>query len=77
MYRFHYDYFRKKYAAAKILFKYTDSLMYCVERADIYKELFAEREHFDFASFDKAARLVDRLAASKNGLHSSTRPTTK
>ena len=47
MYRFHYDYFMKKYPAAKMLFTDTDSLMYWVETADIYKELFVEREHFD------------------------------
>ena len=56
MYRFHYDYFMKQYPAAKMLFTDTDSLMYWVETADIYKELFTEREHFDFASFDKASR---------------------
>ena len=59
MYRFHYDYFMKKYPAAKMLFTDTDSLMYLVETADIYKELFAEREHFDFSSFDKASPFFD------------------
>ena len=38
-----------------MLFTDTDSLMYWVETADINKELFAEREHLDFASFDKAS----------------------
>ena len=33
--------------------------MYWVETADIYKELFGEREHFDFASFDKASPFFD------------------
>ena len=59
MYRFHYDYFRKKYPAAKMLVTDTDSLMYWVETADIYKELVAEREHFDFAAFDKACPFFD------------------
>ena len=59
MYRFHYDYFRKKYPAAKMLFTATESLMYWLDTADIYKELFAEREHFDFASFDKASPFFD------------------
>ena len=59
MYRFHYDYFMKKYPAAKMLFTDTDSHMYCVETADIYKELYAEREHFDFASFDKESPFFD------------------
>ena len=54
----------KKYPTAKMLFTHTDSLMYWLETADIYKELFAEREHFDIASFEKASPF-------------STRPTTK
>ena len=59
MNRFHYNYFMKKYPAAKLLFTDTDSLMYWVETADIYKELFADREHFDFASFDKTSPFFD------------------
>ena len=42
-----------------MLFTDTDSLMYWVETADIYKELFAEREHFDFACFEKASAFFD------------------
>ena len=57
--RFHYDYFMKKYPKANLLFTDTDSLMYWVETDDIYKELYAEREHFDFASFDKASPFYD------------------
>ena len=49
----------KKYPAAKMLFTDTDSLVYWVETADIYKELFPERDHFDFASFDKASPFFD------------------
>ena len=45
----------KKYPAAKMVFPDTDSFMYWVETAYIYKALFAEREHFDIASFDKAS----------------------
>ena len=59
MIRFHYNYFMKKYPAAKLLFTDTDSLMYWVETADIYKELFADREHFDFASFEKTSPYFD------------------
>ena len=49
MCRFHYDYFMKKYTAAKMIYTVTHSLMYWVETADIYKELVAERQHFDLA----------------------------
>ena len=50
-----------------MLFKDTDSLLYSQETADIYKELFAEREHFDFASFDKARHLFDARNNKVNG----------
>ena len=33
----------------------TDSLMHRLETVDIYKVLYVEREHFDFAPFDKIA----------------------
>ena len=59
LYRFHYDYFMKKSPAVKMLFTDTDSLMYWVETAAIYNELFAEGEHFDFASVDKARPFFD------------------
>ena len=48
-----------KYPAATMLFTDLDSLLYWLETADIFRELFAEREHFDFASFDKASLFVD------------------
>ena len=63
LYRFHHDYFMKKYPAEKMLFTDTESLMFWVETAGIYKELFAERAHFDFASGDKA---IPFFIASKN-----------
>jgi hypothetical protein len=49
----------KKYPAAKLLFTDTDSLMYWVETPDIYKELYAEREHYDFASYEKTSPYYD------------------
>ena len=57
--RFHYDYFLAKYPKAQLLFTDTDSLMYPVETDDIYKELYAEREHFDFASYEKTSPFYD------------------
>ena len=59
LYRFNSDYFMKKYPAAMKLFTDIDSLMYWVETADIYKELFAERERFAFDSFEKASPFFD------------------
>ena len=59
LFSFHYDYFMRKYPAAKLLFTDTDSLMYWVETADLYKELFADREYFDFASYDRTSPFYD------------------
>ena len=59
LFSFHYDYFMRKYPAAKLLFTDTDSLMYWVETADLYKELFADRDYFDFASYDKKSPFYD------------------
>ena len=75
MYSFHYDYFVMKYPTAQMLFNDSDSLLYWVETADIYKELFAQREHFDFASFEKASpffaasnkKVIDKFKDEANG----------
>ena len=48
-----------KYPAAQMLFTDNDSLIYWVETADIFKELIAQREHFDFPSLDKARPFFD------------------
>ena len=59
MYRFHYDYFKRKYPRSKLLFTDTDSLMYWVETDDIYTELFDDKQHFDFASYPKTSPFYD------------------
>ena len=33
--------------------------MYWVETADLYKEMFADRQHFDFASLEKSSPFYD------------------
>ena len=48
-----------KYPKAQLLFTDTDSLMYHVETEDIYKELYAEKVHFDFASYEKSSPFFD------------------
>ena len=47
MYDFHYNYIKKKYPEAQLLFTDTDSLCYHIETEDIYSDLFADRELFD------------------------------
>ena len=49
----------RKYPTAKLLFTDTDSLMYWVETEDIYKEMTDDKEHFDFASYDRSSPFYD------------------
>ena len=49
--RFHYDFFKKSYPTARLLFTDTDSLYYEVETEDIEKELFAHKELFDYSDY--------------------------
>ena len=47
MYDFHYNYIKKKYPHAKLLFTDTDSLCYHIRTEDIYSDFFGDRELFD------------------------------
>ena len=58
-YRFHYDYFMRKYPNAQLLFTDTDSLMYYVETEDIYQEMYDDRQYFDFASYPTTSKFYD------------------
>ena len=52
MYKFHYDYIKAKYQErARLLFTDTDSLTYHIETEDIYKDMKADGEHFDFSDY--------------------------
>ena len=51
MYDFHYNYIKKKYPEAQLLFTDTDSLCYHIETEDIYSDFFADRELFDNSDY--------------------------
>ena len=51
MYDFHYNYIKKKYPDAKLLFTDTDSLCYHIRTEDIYADFFADRERFDNSDY--------------------------
>ena len=51
MYKFHYDYLRKWYPTAELLFTDTDSLVYQIFTDDLYEELKSKQEHFDFSNY--------------------------
>ena len=60
MYTFHYNFIRRKYQdKAKLLFTDTDSLMYEIEREDLYQDFHDSKDLFDFASFPKDSQFFD------------------
>ncbi len=60
MYRFHYDFIRAQYGdSAQLLFTDTDSLMYEIQTEDIYADMWAHKEEYDFAGYPKASPYYD------------------
>ena len=52
MYDFHYNYIKKKYSnRAKLLFTDMDSLTYEIEREDIYKDFWNDKDLFDNSDY--------------------------
>ena len=51
MFKFHYEHFKQWYPDAELLFTDTDSLVYQVYTDDLYADLAAHGEHFDFSSY--------------------------
>ena len=56
MYDFHYNYIRKKYSDAKLLFTDTDSLVYHIMTEDVYEDLFADRYLFDNSDYPYSSK---------------------
>ena len=56
MYDFRYNYIRKKYPDAKLLFTDTDSLVYHIKTEDVYEDLFADRHLFDNSDYPKSSK---------------------
>lgn len=60
MYRFHYDFIKKKYENhAKLLFTDTDSLYYEIQAEDIYKDFYQHKELFDFSDYPTSSPYYD------------------
>jgi len=51
MHDFHYNYIRKKYPNAKLLFTDTDSLVYHIKTEDVYLDFYKEKELFDNSDY--------------------------
>ena len=60
MYEFYYKHIRVKYgSSAKLLFTDTNSLVYEVERDDVYNNLNENRSLFDFIDYPKELQSYD------------------
>ena len=55
MYDFHYNYIRKKYPDAKLLFTDTDSLFYHIKAEDLYSDLYKDKDLFDNSDYPKSS----------------------
>ena len=56
MYDFHYNYIRKKYPDAKLLFTDTDSLVYHIVAEDVYIDFYNDRSLFDNSDYPKSSK---------------------
>jgi len=59
MYKFHYSHLRTWYPSADLLFTDTDSLVYQIYTDDLYADLAAHREHFDFSGYSNTHPLFN------------------
>ena len=64
MYDFHYNYIRKKYPDAKLLFTDTDSLVYHIKTEDVYEDFFVDRHLFDNSDYPESSKFY--FADNKN-----------
>ena len=68
MYEFHYDIIKQKYGEkAKLLFTDTDSLCYEIETEDIYKDMFENKDLYDFSGYTADHFCYDTKNKKVNG----------
>ena len=56
MYDFHYNYIRKKYPEAQLLFTDTDSLVYHIVTEDVYSDFYMDKHLFDNSDYPKSSK---------------------
>ena len=60
MYELHYDYIKNKYDnKSKLLFTYTDILMYEIKTEDVYEDFSSNKEMFDFSNYSTKSKYYD------------------
>jgi len=61
MYDYHYNTVKAKYGnRATLCFTDTDSLTYHIETEDVYKDMYAEKEEYDFSEYDENSPFYDK-----------------
>ena len=66
MYRFHYDYIKKKYdSKSKLLITDTESLMYELKTGDIYEDVGGNKEMFDFSNYSTKSKYYSKNNSNK------------
>ena len=66
MYRFHYDYIKKKYdSKSKLLITNTESLMYELKTEDIYEDFSGNKEMFDFSNYSTKSKYYSKNNSNK------------
>ena len=58
MYEFHYKYIKSKYDT-KLLFTYTDSLVYEIKTEDVYEDFYQDKNLFDFSNYPLHSKFFD------------------
>ena len=60
MYKFHYDYIKKKYdQKPKLLFADTDSSMYEIINEDVFEDFSSDKKMFHFSNYSTKSKYYD------------------
>ena len=60
MYKFHYDYIKRKYDnKLKLLVTGTDSLMYEIKTGDVYEDFSSNKDMFNFSNYSTKSKYYD------------------
>ena len=69
MYSFHYNHIKKKYGdKVSLLMMDTDSYIYNIETEDIYKDMYFDRQLYDFSNYDENHPLFSNYNKKKVGV---------
>ena len=61
MYDFEYNYIKNKYDdKAELLFTYTDSSVYKIETANVYEDVYIDKELCDFSKYSIDSKYYDK-----------------